>query len=425
MTLLLKSSLPEKCLSQGLFYSWFAWVFVLPFSAGLSNVFLALGSILAVAHFFMGKLEKLGKLPSAPGMVLFGLLFLSTLWSQDQSNAWSMVKNWLPVALSSFFCMSVFSLNEDNAFKGFKILGISCLLAGVFTLLANVLPEFVTKALITSSGNLLKPFPESNRQLFGWYVPFMERINFANLLSYSGMTVFFIGLALRDRRWAVLAFALFALVAFLGARASFLGLLLILPVLLRSYMQSMGWQMSGKQIAMVVLTAAILVVLLFPVVQKRVQQTKFELETISDGSYTQYEFDHFTTLRRMISWSNAYELWSANMVLGTGIGDYKTAFEATYANDTIRVSINNHSQWLFFLGVFGLIGTILFLSALIYWFWRHSPAAIARNYAITFSLYTALIWLLDAVVLRQVEMMSFGLFTTFILCLSERHMSRT
>lgn len=398
------------------------WWISIPFSMGLANVGLAVTSLISLFIIQKHGLTELKKLVFHPGTVLFLLCSLSLLWSNAKWFALAEIKTHLPIFLSVLCVLAGLMFDTSLIRKGFICLTISCGLAVLVTILFNVLPYEQSLKLHGLFGNLLQPFYKSDQTFFGWYVPFMVRTQFGNLLSLVGLTGLVVGLMERKTGWLVSSLFFLVMVFVLGLRGSALGILMALPFLMYlSFKHQVQKVLSMKTIVVVGIILIPLCYFASDSVRGRWHQTKFEWSAINNNSYTQYDYTHFTLLTRLISWKNGLELWQSHPLLGTGIGDYKSDFSRTYENDAIKVPLYYHSQWLYFLGVFGLIGTFLLLAFIVYWIRSFKGHSVAYYFALGIFIYYFVIWIFDAGMLSQTDMMSFGIFTSFFLWLQKTY----
>ena len=391
------------------------WWISIPFSMGLANVGLAVTSLISLFIIRQHGLTELKKLVFHPGTVLFFLCSLSLIWSNDKWFALSEIKTHLPIFLSVLCVFAGVMLDSSLIRKGFICLTVSCGLAFLVTILFNILPYEQSLKLHGLFGSLLQPFYKSDHTFFGWYVPFMVRTQFGNLLSLVGLTGLVLGLVERKTVWIIGSLFFLVMVFVLGLRGSAIGILMALPFLMNlSFKNQVQQVLSMKTIVVVGIILIPLCYFASDSVKGRWHQTKFEWSAINNNSYTQYDYTHFTLLTRLVSWKNGLELWQKHPLIGTGIGDYKSDFSKTYENDAIKVPLYYHSQWLYFLGVFGLTGTVLLLSFIVYWIRSFKEHSVAYYFGLGIFIYYFVIWVFDAGMLSQTDMMSFGIFTSFV-----------
>lgn len=404
------SSLPMYKSFKWVFWCWWA---VLPFSMGLANVFLALASLLGLLLFHSSRLSFLLIL-LLPGSVLLLLGTCSLFWSSDLPFGCGELKTQLPLLLSSLVVYIAISVDSGIIERGMLVFSISCMLAFGMTALFNLLPYADAARLHAHFGDLLQPYGESNKGLFGWYVPFMVRTQFGNMLSLMGIACLFTGLYLKRNIYLLMGLVFWLMVFILGLRGSVLGIIAAVLILSAFLIR------ANLKIRLKGLWWIALIVLIIPTAywayengKDRWSQTKFEWETIQNGEYLSYEYQHFTLLTRLVSWQNGMELWQKNPVIGTGIGDYKKEFAATYKDDPVKVPLYYHSQWLYFLGVFGAAGLLVFLCLYGRWLLSFRRDAFSIAYVSGLTAFLFVIWIFDAGMLSQTDMMSFGIFTSF------------
>jgi O-antigen ligase len=412
MMMALKSSSSSLQLYKPFQWVCWCWWAVLPFSIGLANVFLGVASLLGIWIFIRSK-QAFSPVLLLPGSLLFLIGASTIIWSDDLSQGFKEIKTHLPLFLSSLVIYIGIKHQPDIIQKGLLIFSVSCLLAFGFTAAFNLLPYEDSVRLHAFFGDLLQPYKESNKGLFGWYVPFMVRTQFGNMLSLLGMACLISGVYLKRNYYILLGILFWLMVFILGLRGSVLGIVgaaLMLVVFLFHY--NLSFSLRGiwwLALIVIVLPAAYWA---YENGKARWSQTKFEWETIHNGDYLSYEYQHFTLLTRLVSWKNGLELWQDHPLFGTGIGDYKKAFADTYKNDPVDIPLYYHSQWLYFLGVFGAAGLFVFLFLYGKWILTFSKTIYSYTYIVSLTVFFFIIWIFDAGMLSQTDMMSFGIFTS-------------
>ncbi len=88
--------------------------------------------------------------------------------------------------------------------------------------------------------------------------------------------------------------------------------------------------------------------------------------------------DEGSSSLRMISWTNAVEIWKENPLLGSGSGDVKNELVAKYRQNGNTIAaekkLNAHSQVLQSMAALGIPGLLLILAMLFLPFWRSNKA---------------------------------------------------
>jgi hypothetical protein len=401
------------------------WLLVLPFSVGLANVLMGLNLLLIPLLPKVREHIKTSDFLRHPLLSIYILTAISLLWSADVGFGIRELKTQLPLVMSALIISVWSAFDREVVIKGLHLLFYGCLLAFGITAAFNLLPFDMVLQWYEPLSGLLKPFEESDRALFGWYTPFMFRMQFGNMLSYTGMAMIFLGWHLERRVWIPKGLLLFLMVFVLGTRGALLGILAALPFLFLGFFKVKKPAISSRWIWPVLAILLLFGWLALPKLQQRWNQTKFELEVIAQGEHTSFPYQHFTTLTRLNSWSNSLELWKQYPILGTGIGDYKTEYAKTYENDPIPIDLYYHSQWLYYLCVVGFAGLLLYLIAVLLWYRRQRDGSFRQYYALSLLIFSAVIWIFDAGLLAQLDMMTLGIFTSITSCLSRDSISST
>ncbi len=149
-----------------------------------------------------------------------------------------------------------------------------------------------------------------------------------------------------------------------------------------------------------------------PAVKVRYDQMQWEIGTFQDGTYRQYDYTHFTSIRRLLSWKNSWTIIQENPILGVGVGDYQVAMEKQYAKDDLGFPVNTQSQYLYFWAASGMIGLGAFLLLMVYPFIRFFKQEdfSLKLLGISFLVFYSLIFLFDAPLNFQVGAMTFLVF---------------
>jgi|GEM_PF-4399756 len=405
--------------------STYLWFFVLSFSIGLSNLMMVIMTVLLLIVIVHKKqVPDIRRILLNPVVFLFLLFLISVTWSSDIAAGFSRIRNSLPLLLMPLLVQFWSDHRPAVLKRGILVLTMGLSIGFIITVIFNRLPYEEAYQLYQPFEGLFLEFNESDRSFFGWYVPFMERINFCNLLSYTAIALIFFYIQSKKLIYLLPAFAFLGASFVMGARGSMIATIVILPFLLFYLLKSDTLKTSIFLVLTIILIASVLSYMAYPKVKSRIAQTRFELEQIGNGNYIQYDYEHFTTLRRIVSWKHAFEVFAKHKYTGTGIGDYKNLFESAYENDPVKVPVNYHSQWLYILGVTGMTGTFLWLICLTCWLYK-TPSGPASGYVIIITVFTFVIWIFDAVLLQKEEMMSLALFITFAQCLKSRDISST
>jgi O-antigen ligase len=271
------------------------------------------------------------------------------------------------------------------------------------------------------------------------YSPFIDRLQFGNLIGISILAVIWLwGETINKKQnFYALSSLLILLVThlFLGARAAQLGSLVSMALLaLVALAQIIYKKLKGSisKTAVVVITTIFVlsITLLLPYlsyhfvepVKVRYDQLRWEIDMVLNHDFKAASYEHFTSLRRVVSWQNLWELVKQHPIMGIGTGDYNAELDKIYANDSLHLSRNSHSQYLQIWATVGVWGLLAFLGSLIYWLYALSRQA--NRWLFSFGcavlLFYSVVFLFDAVLLRQVDNMAFPLILSIIYTISYR-----
>ncbi len=404
-------------------------------------------------------LLPISKGASSFAMVAIGILLIIWLWEQKQS-LWKLIRQNLPIAVLAlpFLAYAVSLLYSENLTSGAKflerelnlllpplivliyqdflrkyakfllaafIIGVS--FGALFTLIFYFLPEDQSIALADRLSMInLKPYQKlSLREAFGVYSPFMIRIQFSNLIALACLSIVYLYSENFLRKWLIPTLVLLLFTsAILGGRGGQLGLMLAFGVwVLGGYFYKIHPILKEKLTALG--SYALLVLLLLgafivtpyaiyksvPAVTERYNQLLWEISLYQSGEYVQHDYVHFTSLRRIISYQNSWELIQQQPILGVGVGDYAAEMKTIYAKNHPEFPVNSHNHLLFVWANAGLLGVFTFLFSIVYWlwhFWRKTQSW-TRIFGLSLMAFFLSIMMLEAMI-NQVDLMAFGLF---------------
>ena len=320
-------------------------------------------------------------------------------------------------------------------------------IAALITFIFFLLPAELSQNIATSIP-LLKDYVVHEKELaFGVYSPFTERLQFSYLIGvaiFLQLWVVFkwytvdgtrltVGKKINFNFKAVLKlFILVGVLLILGARGAQLSFLAASIVwVIGGYFYLIHPKLSEKVNALFAYAVLILglVVCLtiipflayqkIPAVKVRYDQMRWEIGTFQDGTFGNYEYTHFTSIRRLLSWKNSWAIIQENPILGVGIGDYQAAMKAEYAKDDLGFPVNTQSQFLYYWTASGILSLGIFLSCLSYScfvFFRQKDDWF-KLLGTSFLVFYSLLFLFDAPLNFQVGAMTF--LTVYCLLISK------
>lgn len=401
------------------------WCIAIGWSTALASIMMVISTVLASILIFSKKDSfSVRSFLTIPTITLFTIIWMSTFWSDDVLNSILYIKRYVPLILLPFV-ISFWYKKEDNLLtQGITYLSYSLALAYGITILWNIIPQEIAVQLSERFSAVALPFPINNKNAFGWYVPFMERIHFSNILAYTGLALIYVYFIQKNISTLILSILFLSAPFILGARASMIGVLILVPVIVYFFTKNYSQKYRLHIWSISALLLSVTLYIAYPQIKSRYHQTTYELESIKNDSYLEKDYKHFPTLIRFHSWKTAFDLVKEKPIIGHGSGIYIYRYREEYSKSSLDLPLDYHSQWLYFLGTFGVIGILFFGISMIY-YWQNIHASIGQYYLLSFTLYTSVIWIFDTGLLQKKELMAFTLFLTFAKWLDKNDISYT
>lgn len=400
----------------------------LPFSKALVSIaFISLILISFISLFQKRKLAVTHRLLLLP-IFLFFSLSISLFYSTNISKG-------LDILLSNIEFLAIpfiFTINYELIKKQFiqyiQLLVNATTLAAFLTFIFFLLPTDVTQT-IAATVPLLKDYVVHEKALaFGVYSPFTERLQFSYLiggaillqlwktivdgtrLTVDGITghfrllILISTLLILGARGAQLSFLVASLVWIMGGYFYWLH-----PILSKKFSDFFAYLCLIIGLTFFLILVPFSVYQTITPVKVRYDQMHWEIGTFKDGTFKNYEYTHFTSIRRLMSWKNSWSIIQENPILGVGIGDYQNAMKKAYTKDHLGFPVNTQSQFLYYWVAAGLLSLITFLGYLGYsllvfiqqkkfWF---------KLLGISFLVFYFILFLFDAPLNFQVGAMTF------------------
>lgn len=348
---------------------------------------------------------------------LFWVYTLSLLWSTNLPAGLVYIKSHLFLVGVPLIILLGKALLQKKwvLLSGIFLAGIC--ISWLFTIICHFLPP---EWLLTVSKmeRLVLPYSVNDRDLFGMYSPFITRIQLSNFLAVG---CFFALFAYYQRRnWVFVLLGIWCLsgLIFLGGRGGQVGFFSALCLLVvlgaanygKSFFQKMALVLAS--LALLALAGYLMVFHMEPV-KSRYAQHRYEMEMIRTGEYQHTSYEHFTSLRRIVSWKNSLDLIRKHPLFGTGVGDYKELFAQEYASKEQynKLTPNNHSQYLHVAGATGIFGLMIWLLCLMGWVgivFTGKNGTAYRLVAISTLTVFLVAMIPDALLLQQVDLVHFS-----------------
>ncbi|MEM6316883.1 MAG: O-antigen ligase family protein [Bacteroidota bacterium] len=413
---------------QPLFFHWtFCLLLVgLPVSKAIVSIAFV-GLLLIVTYRLVSK--QSAPFPSillAIPVILFCVLGLSLFYTTNLKEGWKTLISYSKLlAIPLIFWQGQTVIRKRFSFY-LKILVASTTLAALLTLILFLLPSEITKN-ITANLPILKDYIQHQKTYaFGAYSPFIDRLQFSYLIAVSFFLQLWMGLRQKfSIPQLIILGILLTTLLILGARGAQISFLLASAVWLVYYFFFLVKKYSRSLLAYGILISTILMVIIafpklaydyVPAVKMRYDQMLWEIGTFRDGTFRNYDYTHFTSLRRWLSWKNSWALICENPILGTGIGNYQTAMADVYQKDGLGFPVNTQSQFLYFWTAAGLLAFLAFLMLLLYPVYHlyKEKNSLFKGFSFAFLTFYLLIFLFDAPLNYQVGSLTFLIIYGFV-----------
>ena len=431
-----------------LFFSTF--LIALPFSKGATSIAYVALLGLSIFYFLKNKLtassgqemgasdnaslRRVQQILLAPGL-LFLFLSISVVYSQNQEEGVLELITQSRMIGIPLIVYANLLLIKKRYYGYINMLIRAVSIAVAITFILFLMPSTWVQYITSYIGSMQEYIPHEKEHVFGAYSPFIDRLQFSYLIVLAIFLELWniFHLASPDRLFYFFKrsslIILLIGISILGARGAQLALLVSLGVWLIGAFYEYGrpWisvriGAVGAYIALIISLFLVLIAMpmlayhTVPAIQKRYQQMNWELGTFKDGTFRNYEYIHFTSVRRLVSWKNNWQLIKEQPFLGVGIGDYQVRMEQIYEKEQLGFPVNTHNQFLYYWGSAGLLGLISFIASLLFWGYHCMQNG---NYwtgilAASLLIFYSLVFLLDAPLNYQVGAMTFWLGFTLI-----------
>ena len=384
-------------------------------SKGIANV--SIFGLLILSIFTFDKkyfIENCSKYKNVVVLVIVFIVFiLGLMHTSDLSQGLKVVRT-----NHKYLLMPViFLLNVELVKKHFKALiftfFISVSLAGVFTILLYFLPEDMVIWISNLTPFMQDYIHHYDRVSFGFYSPFYDRLQFSNMLGIATLSGLYLMLDNYRRKLCFVGILILIYCSILlGGRGGQLALLFSLFIFSVAYLYK-NYLKNKKQLYALLLGIFIIFTatptLLYKYnhsVHKRYGQMKWELKMFFSDNYKK-DITHFTTARRLVSWQNTWNVAKGNILFGIGTGDFENAINNQYENDDYYLPVNNHSQYLYFLAMLGIIGLGIFISVLMYWLQSFDKNSTIFLYGLSFLSFYFIAFMFEVPLSKQIDNMTF------------------
>lgn len=403
----------------------------LGFSKGIGNIAVFSLLILSLAQFDKSTFVKSIKTFSHVTILIlvFITFIIGLTYTKDLNNGLIILKNNHRFLLIPI----VFLLNVSLIIKHYKTLifsfFITTSIAGLITIFFSFLDE---SSVINISETI--PFLKSytthvNRVSFGLYSPFLERIQFSNMLGLSVVSGIYLYIKnFKYKKLILLGILILIYTSILlggrGGQLALLGVMFVFAfMLIYNYWAPKWIDKFGKPVVLSVIISGLVImflagpILLFKYnnnISQRYGQMMWELKTFYNSKERNVEYIDFTSVRRLVSWKNTWEIIKENPILGVGTGDYKSEIQKIYDEDGYVFPENAHSQYLYIWAMLGIVGLSVFIGVIVYWLNYLKMCSKEFMFGIAFITFYGISMIPDAVLIKQIDSMAFCMFFCLI-----------
>lgn len=316
---------------------------------------------------------------------------------------------------------------------------VALAISGIIAIICNWIPQESLQSITKSTGVLQEYSVREKRMNFGGYSPFVDRLRFCYLIGTGTLLLIW---QIASGRKSIMQFILLGILLLtqllLGARGAQLALLASIGLWVSYYLISIAvpmllirigkWSAYSAGIVLfagAIIGGPILIAKTVPSVNARYKQMQWEIERYQSGQMTQsttYDYTAFTSIRRIHSWKNTWEIIKRQPILGVGIGDYESELDAQYQKDGYDFPPNSHQQFLHHWLVSGLLG-LLSLLILFGGFMKsmhRNNASVDRMIGYTFMLFFGITFLFDIPLWYQTSRVGFLMILGMLLLVGER-----
>ena len=337
-------------------------------------------------------------------ILIFAALAISLIYTEDIVLGLDMVfrKNaYILIPVTVFVNQDLFKEKIRDYFEVY-LYGLTA--AGIVTMILFCIPQETLSVFLEGKDWLRDFTPDQNRLAFGIYSPFMDRLQFGYLLGIGGLIHLWFLMKEKMSLKGIVSFSIvFLTLVLIGARGAQLAFSIsaFSIFLLWFFGQAQKSKRWRTLIATGILISFVLVPLILyqyvPAVTKRYNHMLYEMDLYLNHDITQYDYGNFTSVRRIFSWVNTWELIQNNWLFGVGIGDVVSDLEQVYLSKNLTCPANSHNQFLLYWVSAGLLGLIAFLVTISSYFRTllKKDSGPTQKVAFSFMLFYLVIFLLD------------------------------
>lgn len=329
---------------------------------------------------------------------------ISIFWSENWLEGMKFMQNKIVLLIIPILLLPTTVPNRRKIITYFSY---SLLLSTGIIFFLNNLSDTILVNLTNKFSNILNPYIPYNKELFGIYSPFIERIQWGNLLGIAWILNFYMVLQQKKIRQIFILLLLTMIILYSGSRGTWVGILAVIVTSIILLPSSLKIKMTYT----ILFVSVLVIIYKLPSVHKRILQAKYEYKMVFQENNTK-DIENYSSIRRWISWQNSFLLIKKNKILGTGIGDYKSSYYNIYRSQPqYNLPVNNHSQWLHILGSTGIVGCISVIIGLLIGLVYSKQ----KKLYIMISVFYSTVFIFDAILLQTTDCILFALMYSALL----------
>ncbi len=372
----------------------------LPFSKGLSNTFAYITILITILNIYVYNYKKcLLPIKYLNFSAAIALIYLiSIVWSENWEEGINFMKNKFLLLLIPLFFVEQ---SEEKIIRLTTLFSYTLFVATILIFLCNIIPDKNLELYSHRFPHLLNPYIPYDKKLFGIYSPFIERIQWGNIVGIACILNIYYYLKYKKKKLLLFSIILAITIILSGSRGTWIALVMVALYAIATYPST--WKYKILYIIILISTLSVTYQISF--VQKRILQAQYEYNMVFK-EHKLGGIENYSSIRRLVSWQNSFTLIKNNWLIGTGIGDYSNKYQDVYqSNNNFNLPVNNHSQWLHIIGSTGIVGLLFVLCFLIYGY----KISENKNLYFIISIFYSTVFIFDAILLQTTDCILFAI----------------
>ena len=225
---------------------------------------------------------------------------ISISWSENWLEGMKFMQNKIVLLIIPILLLPTTVPNRRKIITYFSY---SLLLSTGIIFFLNNLSDTILVNLTNKFSNILNPYIPYNKELFGIYSPFIERIQWGNLLGIAWILNFYMVLQQKKIRQIFILLLLTMIILYSGSRGTWVGILAVIVTSIILLPSSLKIKMTYT----ILFVSVLVIIYKLPSVHKRILQAKYEYKMVFQENNTK-DIENYSSIRRWISWQNSFLL---------------------------------------------------------------------------------------------------------------------